>query len=436
VIRAIPIGAVVAATAVAVAAFGQGDEGRGSIPPVTPVDVPGCSSLIYGGKGRPDVLVAASTSLQGRAAEYGVQESQALKLVFAERGWRAGGLSVGLQICDEMTASSGLSSPVKCRRNARAFARNGSVLGVVGPKHSTCALEMLPILNQAPGGPLVLIGPSSTYLGLTRAGPSAVGGHPEWNFPSGKRSFVRVLPADDVQGAAGALYAKRLGARSVFVLHDCCLYGYGVAVAFRAAAERIALRVAGTTEWGSDAAVYGALAKGIRRSGADAVYLGGYLESNGVRLIRELRAALGPEVALLAPDGFASPAQIVEGAGSAAEGFALTIAGLPDNELPPAGREFADTFEERFLSRPRSFSVHTAQAAQILLDAIADSGVSRAGVTKRVLRARVEDGLLGDFEFDRHGDTTLNAIGVYRIEEGRMRFKTVISSAAERLARR
>jgi branched-chain amino acid transport system substrate-binding protein len=272
-------------------------------------------------------------------------------------------------------------------------------------------------------------------VGLTRAGPG-VQGDPEWNFPTGQRSFVRVLPADDVQGAAGAQFVKRQDARTVFVLSDCCTYGVGVAEAFQVAAERLGLRVVGNEEWDPNASNYRGLAERIRRVGADAVYLGGYLESNGLRLIEDLRATLGPEVTLLGSDGFAAPAQIVEGVGLAAEGFAWTFAGLPNNDLPPAGRAFADTFEERFLSRPRAFSVHTAQAAQILLDAIADSGGSRAEVTKRVFRARIEDGLLGDFEFDRFGDTTLNTIGVYRIEEGRLRFKTAISVPAERLARR
>jgi branched-chain amino acid transport system substrate-binding protein len=432
--RALLIGAVAAATAVAVTEFGQGGERGASVPGARPIDLPGCSSVSYGGSGRPDYLIAASTGLQGRAAEYGVQEGQALKLVLEERGWRAGDISVGLQICDEMEAPRGVSSPAKCRRNALAFARNRGVLGVLGTKESDCALEMLPHLNGAPGGPLVLIGASPTYVGLTRAG-LGVQSDPEWNFPTGQRSFVRVLPADDVQGAAGALFVKGQGARTVFVLSDCCTYGIAVAEAFQVAAERLGLRVVGTGQWDPDASNYRALGERIRRAGADAVYLGGFLESNGLRLIEDLRATLGPEVTLLGPDGLAAPAQIVEGAGMAAEGFVWTFAGLPNNELPAEGREFANRFEERFLTRPRAYSVHTAQAAQILLDAIAASGGSRTEVTKRVFRTQVEDGLLGDFEFDRFGDTTLNTIGVYRIEEGRLRFKTAISGPAERLAR-
>ena len=111
---------------------------------------------------------------------------------------------MGLQICDEVETSGDTAGPVKCRRNARAFARNRSVLAVVGPLFSGCAQEMLPILNRAPGGPLPAVSGSPTYLGLTRSGPGVERGDPARNFPTGRRSFVRIVPADDVQGAAGA----------------------------------------------------------------------------------------------------------------------------------------------------------------------------------------------------------------------------------------
>lgn len=50
--------------------------------------------------------------------------------------------------------------------------------------------------------------------------------------------------------------------------------------------------------------------------------------------------------------------------------------------------------------------------------------------------ARVEDGYIGNFEIDRYGDTTLNTIAVYRIEDGRLRFQRAITPPAELLARR
>jgi branched-chain amino acid transport system substrate-binding protein len=417
---------------------GGGDDGQEpDVPPARALDASGCSPVAYGGPGRPDLLIAGSNALQGQYLDHGVQVSQALKLVLAERDWRAGDYNVGLQVCDETTAAmSDDSDPERCRSNARAFSRNRSVVAYAGPWSSTCALEMLPILNRARGGPLAAISGSSSYLGLTRMGPGVGRGEPAKYFPTGQRAFVRVVPADDVQAAAGAVFVERQGAGSVFVLDDDQPYGFGLADAFRVTAERTGLRVAGTESWDPDARDYRELADRVRAAGADAVYLGGFVFNNGVRLIEDLRAALGSEALIVGPDGFSTAGPIVEGAGPAAEGFTYTIPTLPNDELPAPGRELAAEFERRYSSAPCCFAVQAAQSASMIMDAIEDSDGSRSQVTENLRDARVEEGYLGDFEIDRYGDTTLTTIGVYRIEEGRLRFETAIAPAAELLARR
>jgi branched-chain amino acid transport system substrate-binding protein len=433
--RVIPPGLITAlAAAAALTGAACGEDGP-KIAPARPVESSGCSPVTFGAEGRPDFLIATSTALQGEYTGHGVQVAQALKMVLAERGWRAGEHAVGLQVCDEVAASGDASSPAKCRRNARAFARNRSVLVVHGPATSTCAIEMAPILNRAPGGPLPVLSAGPTYLGLTRSGPGVGRGEPRKYMPTGRRSFLRIVPADDAQGAAAALYAKGEGARRAFVLNDNEPYGFGVAETFRLAAERIGLTVAGTGRWNPEARDFRALAERIRRAGADTVYLGGFVFGNGPRLVKHLREALGPETQIIAPDSWNNLA-VVEGAGAGAEGFSPTIAVLPNDKLPPAGREFAAEFARRFGARPCCYSVHTAQATHMMLDAIADSDGSREKVLDNLFDARVEDGYVGDFEIDRYGDTTLNTIAVYRIEHGRLRFQTAITPPAELLARR
>jgi branched-chain amino acid transport system substrate-binding protein len=427
---------VICMIAMAIPACGGDDERGQSVPPARPVESSGCSPVSYGGEGRPDFLIGASTVLQGQFVDHGVQISQALKLVLAERDWRAGDYTVGLQLCDETTAGGDESDPAKCRSNARAFGRNKSVIAVAGPWSSSCAVEMLPILARPPDGPLAAVSGSATYLGLTRRGPGVEREEPRRYFPAGRRGFVRVVPADDAQGAAGAMFAKREGARTAFVLNDDQPFGVGVAEAFRVAAERSGVRVIGTARWDAEARGYRDLAERIRRARPDAVYLGGYVSSNGARLIEDLREVLGPRPQILGPDGFATPGLIVERAGPRAEAFAWTIPVLPTDELPSEGREFAAEFERRFSSRPCCFAVPSAQSAAVILDAIAASDGSRAQVTENLFQARVENGYLGDFEIDRYGDTTLTTSAVYRIEDGRLRFQTAITPPAELLARR
>jgi hypothetical protein len=57
-------------------------------------------------------------------------------------------------------------------------------------------------------------------------------------------------------------------------------------------------------------------------------------------------------------------------------------------------------------------------------------------IAPNLFEAHVEGGYIGDFEIDRYGDTTLNTIAVYRIEDGDLRFETAITPPPELLARR
>jgi branched-chain amino acid transport system substrate-binding protein len=425
-----------ATAAIAGAACGENGNRSANIRPAVPLESSGCSPVSYGGEGRPDFLIATSTALQGQFTDHGVQVSQALKMVLDERDWRAGDYTVGLQICGETTAAGDAASPERCRSNAKAFVANRSVIVVHGPLFSTCSRYATPILNRAPGGPLAQTVAGPTYLGLTRDGPGVAPREPERYSATGRRSLVRLAPPDDTMGAAGAIFAERQGARSVFVLDDNDPYGFAVAESFRLAAEQLGIRVVGRAQWDPEARDYLGLASRVEASGADAVYLGGYVFSNGPRLIKDLRETLGGDVEIIGPDGFNQLAPIIEGAGAAAEGFAPMIAVLPSRELPPDGQAFVKRFEDRFGARPCCFSVHTAQATHMMLDAIADSDGSRAQVLENLFEAQVEGGYVGDFEIDRYGDTTLNTIAVYRIEDGKLRFETAITPPAELLARR
>ena len=89
----------------------------------------------------------------------------------------------------------------------------------------------LPILNRASGGPLGLISPSNTNVGLTHAGGGTQPGEPARYYPTGTHSFVRIISPDDAQAVADALLVKHLGARRVFVLDDGEEYGLNVAEA-------------------------------------------------------------------------------------------------------------------------------------------------------------------------------------------------------------
>jgi branched-chain amino acid transport system substrate-binding protein len=397
------------------------------------VDAPACSGLHYKPSGRPRFVIASSLPHQGVLGREARQMSQALEMVIARRGYRAGRYTIGYQVCDDSTVQAGASTPERCVANGRAFAAARQVIGVIGTMYSSCTARLLPAINRATDGALAVVSPSNTYVGLTHAGPGTEAGDPRRYYPSGRRNFVRLAVTDDAQGAGNALLAARLGLRRVFAVHDGTLYGAGIAAAFRRAASASGIAVVGVRRWRPEASRYTGLVRTIRRANVDGVFIGGTLVNNGARLVADLRAGLGPRVPLLASDGMGPASALVQRAGRAAEGVTLTKPDIPRRFLSVAGRRFHDAVVEQTGTTPCCYTMHTAQAADVLLDAIAGSDGTRRSVTERLFRTRVRGGLLGDFRFDRNGDITLRRIFVHQIRHGELAFFTAITPPASLL---
>ena len=378
-----------------------------------------CSPVYYDGRRQPRYLIAADLPLQGYGGlEQTLQMSDAIRLALAEGRFRAGSYSVGYQLCDDSSAQLGSWSPATCRMNAKAFVATPRLLGVIGPLNSGCAEIELPIIESAAGGPLAMISPSATYVGLTHRGVATLPGEPGRYYPRGVRNFVRTVAADDAQGAADAFVAKRLGVRALYLLTDGEPYGIGLAGAVDAAARKLGITVAGSSTWEAKPATFPALIRRIKRSGADGVFLSGYVEQDGPQLIRALRRALGPHEKIVTPDGF-TPIEALLNAGAAAEGVTISVPGTDPTRLPAAGRRFADRFAAAAGNPTLPYSAGAAQAAQSLLAAIARSNGSRASVNTELRTTPTVDGILGSFHFDPNGDTTLGTVTIYRIQNGK-----------------
>ena len=76
--------------------------------------------------------------------------TEAIRFVLEQRDFRAGPYTVGYQSCDDSTAQAGDFDLYKCVSNAKAYARNLAVIGVVGPYNSDCSRVQIPIANAGP----------------------------------------------------------------------------------------------------------------------------------------------------------------------------------------------------------------------------------------------------------------------------------------------
>jgi branched-chain amino acid transport system substrate-binding protein len=386
-----------------------------------------CTGIEFEGEGEPDALIVSDLPMQGSSRTQTVQMVKAIRYVLGQREWKAGDLNIGYQVCDDSTAQAGKWDSGKCSQNAQAYASNQAVIGVIGTFNSGCAAIEIPVLNQAPEGPVGMVSPANTYVCLTEGGPGCEGTEPDKYYPSGTRNYVRVVANDAYQGAAVAQFAKDKGIKNVFVLNDKEAYGLGVANNFRNAAESLGLTIAGFAAWDPKASSYEALMRQIGGTSADAIFLGGLIDENGAQLIKDKVAVLGPndgDVKLLAPDGFTQQSTIDESGVDNARGMFMSIAGVPTEELTGDGEEFITAFREELGDEPVDpYAAYGAQAAVVLLDAIERAGTTeRAKVTEELFNTEIENGILGSFQINENGDPAQAEGGVvgftvYRAEE-------------------
>jgi branched-chain amino acid transport system substrate-binding protein len=217
----------------------------------------------------------------------------------------------------------------------------------------------------------------------------------------------------------------------VFIFNDKEAYGLGVATDFRNAARKLGLAIAGFTAWDPKASSYEALANKVKQSGADVVYLGGLECENGSKLIKDLRGTLGRSFPLIAPDGFSSFSDTHKNSGGVADGMYISVAGEPNDKLGPKGKAFVKKFGAQIGHDPNPFSAYGAQAMDVMLDAVAKSGGSRANVAANLLKTKVTDGILGTFSINQNGDTTANPVTQYKLQGSKgVPFRTITPPAS------
>ena len=362
----------------------------------------GCGALRRPPGSRPDVVVVADLPLRGDPSAPPSAMAAALEAQIRRRGFSGGRFTVGLRICDDSTSQSGSSDPAKCRVNARAYAAARSIVAEIGPYTSQCASEQLRIAAHAPGGPLAVVSPTNTDPLLTRGVRARDRG-----------AYGRLVAPDDRQAAAMAQLLGRRRATRVYVLDDRQGYGLNVAGVFAAAAEAAGLRVVGRASWTGSTSL-ARLAERVERSGANAAWVGGLLDTGAGGVVRALRKR-GLTVA--GPEGLLPVSQLFRDAGDAAHGTLITTGFMPVATLPRAGRLLAaELARVRDAPSVDPTSVYAAQAMDVVLDAIGRSDGTRSSVGEALGSTALKSGLVGPIRFDDAGDLENAPVAIVRAD--------------------
>jgi len=335
-----------------------------------------------------------------------------------EAGGRAGNFNVELvPLSDAATVDGKWDGGVELA-NARKAVEDPDAVAYIGTYNSGAAKISIPVLNRVH---MAMISPGNTYPGLTKPGTGNAG-EPYVYYPLGSRNYFRVVPADDLQGAAAAAYAQQLGAKSVYVLDDTELYGHGIAVIFAQQAKTFGINVLGGPE-GIDvrATDYSGLAQKIAGLRPDLVYFGGISDNHPGMVLRDLRRA-GYNGAFMGADGIVDSTFVSQSGLTDASNVYSSLVGLPASKLSGAGEEWYNRYKARYPGdENEDFAPFGYEAAKVAVAAIAKAGTKdREAIRSTVAGMSSADlpgaHILGEWKFDQNGDTSLVNISVLQMD--------------------
>jgi len=353
------------------------------------------------GSGGKSYTLAYQGPLSGDNAQLGINMDNGVRLA-VEQANAKGDLGFTLKF----TNSDDVGDPAQGPTAAQKLIDDNSVVAVVGPAFSGATKASEPLFSQAN---LVSVSPSATNPTLTS---------------QGFKTFFRVVPPDDAQGAEAAAYMlKGLKAKSIYLVDDKSEYGVGLAdVIAKSLGSGAKLKREGIPVTKD----YSTIAQKVASSGADTVYYAGYFAE--FALFTKAVKAAGFKGNLLSGDGSNDDQFIVQAGKAAAEGVYFTCP-CGDANVDPNAADFLTAYKAKFNTNPGTYSPEAYDAANAIIAAIKtlNGDVTRQKVVDAV-KAVDYKGITKEIKFEPNGEVNGKTIFVYQVKDGK---RNVLGTTAE-----
>jgi branched-chain amino acid transport system substrate-binding protein len=379
-----------------------------------------------------NLTVYSSLPRQGASRVQAIPIEQGAALALKERGGKVGKFKVKYVRLDDSTAAAGKWDAGPTSANARKATQDKTTIAYLGEYNSGASAISIPILNE---GGIPQVSPANTAVGLTKKEPGTEPGEPDKYYPTGKRTYLRVVPRDKIQGEALATLMKDEGCKRIYIVNDKEVYGAGLAKNIETAAKANGLEVLGNDGFDPKAANYRSLGSRVASKKPDCIADSQVVETNGVQVAKDLAAA-NPDAKLFGPDGLAISSFADDKTGippTDAPRWIVTAPTLSPDEYPPAGRKFFADFKKEYNVKkdPDPYAIYGYESMSLILDAIeraGDKGNSREEVLKELFATKDRVSVLGTYSMDSTGDSTIKDYGAYKIENGALTYYKTIKA--------
>ncbi len=379
---------------------------------------------------KPVIKIYASWPLQGAMIPEGTAMLNAAKLALEQANNEAGGATLELVFLDDASPTTGSWDGTIEAENAQKCVNDPQCLVYFGTYNSGAAKISMPITNKTG---IAHITPANTYPGLTRAVPGVTSeGEPDIYRPTGSVNYFRTHGADDLQGAAGAAWAKCMGITKVYILDDRQLYGKGIADAFEKRAKELGLEVLGHDGIESVDIDFRALLTKVRATSPELVYAGVLVDSGGPQIAQQMDALgmFDTGTKLMSEDAMYSDAvfQAVDPAILDSNLYTTFPGMLPDRLPTDVGKEFYESYKAKYGSDPIGWASYAYNATLVIVDSINRAATKdRAGILTAMRETKDFPGITGPLTFDANGDPTTYVMSGFVVKGGKYTFADAIS---------
>jgi branched-chain amino acid transport system substrate-binding protein len=370
------------------------------------------------------LTIYTSSPTEGPSAATARAVAAGQRQALADAGARAGRYRVRLAPLSSSKPGSGNWDPGQVNENASQAAGDPRAVAYIGELNLGASAVSVPVTNDAG---LLQVSPEDGLASLTDEPPRSAAG-PERYYPSGRRSFLRLVPDDLL---AAGLIVDRMAALGVE--RPALIVGTGV-YARELAAELVAeAREAGMTtveakDLRDDPETVVEVASELAEDQPDAVVLALARDHHTPQVLAALSKAL-PQAPLLTGSGLLVGQPLVAAAGGPP---AVLEAVAP---APPASaasrRILRHIARHQGVQLAKPAALWGYESVRVVLDAIRavqrkGKPAERADVIREALRPRIRRSPIGVYAVRRNGAIEGLPLGLYRLEGDRFEFSRAL----------
>ena len=332
-----------------------------------------------------------------------------------------GGLRVRLVELNSARAGEGPWSPERVDANAERAAADPKAIAYLGELAYGASAISVPITNDAR---LLQVSPTETLTSLTQTPIGRPRAGPDRYYPSGERSFARLVPNDDLLAETLLELAGRGGAQRMAVLFDGDIYSRELAGQLAALGRRDGPQPIRIEEYHGRVEEILDITRRLAEARPEVVVYAGIANRGTGRLLAQIDQRL-PGVPLYANAGLLDrePGRLLP----TAPGLIRALGPMPPvNQLPHRSRRISERLSGRGPDAARPEALYGYEAMQVVLDAIRTGGRDRDRVRRAGTRARARRSPLGRYVLRATGDVEGERFALWTLRNGRLDFVRMV----------